>query len=480
MRSIGLFLLLLHSTLACAQGISSNRWIQVIPRNSDISGITLEKWVDEWYDRGNQSVLVVVFRKNSESLSDFVKNKMLFDCLPPTMSEAVDLKVVQYDGDDIRVEIVASEGGSFLPRDFRRSFALVFSRDDWSKYLTAKETSLGLINTNDLREYDDLFFSKWRGLTVHELSTEFVLMEREEVSHDDQFCWSLQRLNWLISDSEEEIVRMGRASVSEMVEKRKPITRLMVSIPTHADLKVDGGFIDGLSMQSRRGLSLQFPLNDADSAGLGFQFYGGMAFGISSAISSIRWDDASLELDVLDTSSPLNGMVVDQFGIVERMAFSSLTDISFPLSVVNGLDDEKSCFLITTLRPGLISGGVAYSELIGGEFSYAGIVDGVNDLIENSPVLGLENGVDESRFESQYLPYNGYTVGASIELYYLGDKFGLGCGIFGSRMWLDSVGEGSVAGTSEEVGQYSSIFSTEGISWSQRGFRFSLLYSVGE
>lgn len=485
---------LLHLT-----GVSQSQlspWIEVIPDDSSVEQVPLESWVEDWWAQGDAQVLVVIFRKDQEVAVDWQRRRrnaggrkgipeqgaspLLFDCLPVTASDAIAFHVIEYNGDDVTIGLRGSKGAEqVLPDEFRRSFALIFSRGGWSDILRTNESALFLENARETLAYNDgnMFWDNNRKLTVHRLSREIVLMEGEEIRHDDQFCWSLQRLIQFIERNEEVVKSMSNAHPA-IVENQNSLFALKVGVPFASNASMDNAMVQEADAQSRIGISLQMPLFSVDTVDAVFQTYAGLSFGVASYSVASAWEDDTYEYEI--DYSGLSELVVEQSGIEERIVFPSLTDVSFPVSFLANLSEDLGISFRLSVRPGLVSSGVCRSELIGGDFSFSGRVPGVDELVTDAPSLGLEEDVRSSRFDYQYLSYQGRMLGLTGELLYLGEKAGVSLGFDSSWMRLKSSGAGLQAGQSEALGQYSSSFSSEGLNFRQMGVQFSVILSFGK
>ena len=488
------FCVFLHLT-----GVSQSQlapWIEVIPDDGAVEQVPLEGWVEDWWTQGDGQVLIVIFRKDQEVAVDWQRRRrstggregipgqgaspLLFDCLPVTASDAIAFHVIEYNGDDVEIGL-QGKGGSeqVLPDEFRRSFALIFSRGGWSEILRMNKSALFLENARETLAYRDgsMFWENNRRLTVHRLSREIVLMEGEEIRHDDQFCWSLQKLIQFIERNEEAVKSMSKRQ-PEIVDSRRPLIGLEVGFPLASSASMTNASFKETGVQSRSGISLQMPVFATDTVESAFQTYAGLSFGMASLAVVASWEDATYEYDT--DYSGLSELVVEQTGIEERVVFSSLTDVSFPLSFLAKLSEDGGISFRFSVRPGLISSGVCRSELIDGDFSFSGRVSGVQELISNVPSLGLEDGVQSSRFDYQYLSFHGRTLGLSGEVLYLGEKAGVALGFDSSWMRLSSTVDASQAGRSDVIGKYTSSFASNGLNVNQMGVRFSVIISVGQ
>lgn len=471
-------------------------WIEVIPDEGSVEHVPLERWVEDWWAQGDAQVLVVIFRKDQEVAVDWQRRRrntggrkgipeqgaspLLFDCLPVTASDGIAFHVIEYNGDDVEIGLRGKRGvEQILPDEFRRSFALIFSRGGWSELLRKNENSLFLENARETLAYQDgnMFWENNKKLTVHRLSREIVLMEGEEIRHDDQFCWSLQKLIRFIERNEEAVKSMANAQPA-IVENQNSLFGFWVGIPIASNAQMTNAMVQETEVQSRTGISLQMPVFTLDSSKAVVQSYAGLSFGISSLTVTASWGDGTFEYET--DYSGLSELVVEQAGIEERIVFPSLTDVSFPVSFLTNLAEGDGISLRLSVRPGFVSSGVCRSELTEGDFSYSGRVPGVEELLTNVPSLGLEEDVLSSQFDYQYLSYQGRALGMAVDLLYLRERVGLALGFDSSWMRLKSSRAYHQAGQSEALGQYTSSFSSEGLNLRQMGVQFSVILSVGK
>lgn len=484
---------LLHSAVVCQSLVP---WIEVIPDDGVVEQVPLENWVEDWWTQGESQVLIVLFRKDQEVAVDWQRRRrsiggrkgipeqgaspLLFDCLPVTASDAIAFHVIEYNGDDTEIGLRGKRGEEqVLPDEFRRSFALIFSRGGWSEVLRANESSLFLENVRETLAYQDggMFWEINRRLTVHRLSREFVLMESEEIRHDDQFCWSLQKLIKFIEHNEAAVKSMANPPPA-IVENENALFGLEVGIPWACRASMTGAMVEETEVMSRTGVRLEMPMFSGDTIGEAVQTYAGLSFGMASLMMTVAWEDNT---QVYDADNPdFSELVVEHAGIEERIVFPSLTDVSLPVSWLTNLSEEGALSFRLSVRPGLVASGVCRSELIDGDFSFSARIPGVEDLLTNVPNLGLEEDVISSRFDYQYLSYSGRSLSLSGELLYVGERAGVSLGFGSSWMRLKSTEAELHSGQSEAIGQYSSSFSTEGLNLGQMGVHFSLILSVGK
>ena len=487
MRRMALLALLACPVLVLAQSWKQDKglaeWVYVLPKNEPLPPLALMPLVDQVQSENRGRMLLLVFRKDQEVTRKGMKD-LLFECIPPFMSDQLMMQVFEYHGDDstiISQGLKSQSKNDTLPGNFRQSKALLLCPEDWTEEIEGHTADLGLMDVTTEYQRKKHPMVRHPRYTLYELSSPFVYDPMESSPKDYQFCWNLHRLLDFIERKTPEVKRKKEVTMFQYAQEA-PMVRVSLGPVISGRIQEplsEWESTPTMEFNSPWEVGLQVPLFSSDSLYATFpDLHFGLSLGSGGGVFDSMWQDQERIYTGATKPDALSEVRVQNESVVERVSIPRLNTVSFPLTISTSMSDNEGIWGLFTIKPGIILPGVIQSELVSGSFSYTGVLTQVPGLVVHSvPALGLANDVPAVDYAAEYTPFTGRTLSVSAEAMYVADLAGLGIGLDANWMTLRTQSSAQVDdfGT---IGTYTSSVDGDQVDFFQLGLRFSIMFSL--